>query len=198
MNEKEFSAYADDLYDNYSGLNYDIHKDYDEQINAEQDKVADESLSDEERHEAAEKQQKYQDAVDKYNETGQQPQIIWPENGGFEGEVHSESLKSGTIVSRYTDKGADGGAGRYASPVETDYEDRALPYFEDKKEEHFYRVEEGKSVDVNAGNIREFRGKESTGAIQYQFDKDINEYINDGTMYECDRDGNRINQNVNP
>lgn len=195
MDDEEFSEYADELYDEYSGLNYDIHEDYDEQIKAEQEKVDDESLSDEERQEASEKLQKYQDAVDEYNETGHQPDVIWPENDGFEGEVHRETLESGTIVSRYSDKGADGGAGSYASPAETNYEDRAVPYFEDKKEEHFYRVEEGKSVEVNAGNVREFRGEESTGATQYQFDKPINEYVQDGTMYECNKDGHRINEN---
>lgn len=198
MDDKEFSKYADDLYDKYSGLNYDIHKDYADQIKSEQEKVNDESLSDEERHAAAEKQQKYQNAVDKYNETGHQPEVIWPENGGFEGEVQRVPLESGTIVSRYTDKGEDAGAGRYASPVGTDYEDRALPYFEDKKEEHFFRVADGESVDVDAGNIREFRGDTSTGATQYHFDKDINEYIQQGKMYECDRYGNRISQNGNP
>ena len=133
--------------------------------------------------------------MDEYNETGKHMPIIYPDGDGFKDVPHNHTLTSDEIISRYEDKGAPAGNGRFASPAGTDYDARSLPHVEDKKDEHFYRMEDGETLDVKAGEVREFRGDEGTGATQYYFDKPIKEYVAEGKMYECNAQGHRINEN---
>lgn len=188
MSQKDFDEEEADLWNNDNGLIVDVHRQYDDKIADYEKKAAAGELD----KEQLDKLDDMKGAVEKYNETGEEMDPIFPENNGFYGTPHPHKLGEDEIISRYDHEGRDAGSGCFASPIGTEYDDRSLAHDESKKHEHYYRVEPGADVTVQAGEVRDFSKDEGTGATQYQFDKPISEYVKEGKMYECDAEGNRI------
>ena len=189
LDQDELDAEAVEDWDEDSGLIYDVHKQYDKMIDDLSAKDSAGELDEAGREKLAD----LKAAVERYDETGIEMQPQYPENNGFYGEVSPRILGEEEIISRFDVADSEAGSGCFASPEGTDYDGRALPYDPSKKEEHFFRVEPGARIEVQAGEVRDFEKDEGTGEIQYQFDKPISEYVKEGKMYECDAEGNRLN-----
>lgn len=207
LSQEEFDGEAAQIWDEDSGLIVDVHEQYENMIKSLEEKSTSGRLNVDEKMYLT----RLKGELSRYNEDGVvadgQIGILgpkYPEREGFFGETRKHRLQPDEIVSRFdtidsttgkiatnSDTGEEV-SGRYASPEGTDFDSRAIPYDESKKAVRFYRIEPGADIIVSAGEVRDFFENKGTGAIQYLFEKRISEYVKDGQMYECDKEGNRI------
>lgn len=105
---------------------------------------------------------------------------LYPPNNGAIGEPWDEVLPVGTKLSRYGEP-----TGKYLAPVNTPFENRAMPnndeYYNDDK--HTYVVE--KPLQVHTSVIAP-AFEQVGGGIQYNTDKSIQHYLDEGYIKEVD------------
>lgn len=101
-------------------------------------------------------------------------EIIWPENGGFEGEIEEIILEKGVLIDRY---GSD--YGTYVCPCGISYEERSCAPGTKEKPYSVFTVE--KAFAVQAGEIAPWFD-EPGGGEQYILPESVMTMIEDGYL----------------
>ena len=102
----------------------------------------------------------------------------YPERDGFDGPAVPNSLEPGDVIDRYSDFD-----GKYASPVDTPFEQRALPPSSVGSSYSQYEVLKPLPESVTEGKIAPWF-EQPGGGVQYKFEHDLSWYVENGYLAE--------------
>ncbi|MFY1637737.1 LamG-like jellyroll fold domain-containing protein [Solwaraspora sp. WMMB335] len=112
--------------------------------------------------------------------------IVWPPNKGFQGGSRSTILKKGTRINRYGSED-----GRYVSPVDVLFEQRALPI--EKRFGVFHEYVVLRDTIVEAGTAAPWFGQ-AGGGTQYFLSRKAHDLVRLGVLEEVTADAVAMNR----